>query len=52
MMEPIDPETDLALSVRQSLNETQMQFINRLGVGLLSLKRCEIEGTLPHSEAV
>jgi len=40
------------LAIRKATGETQPEFANRLGVGLRSLKRYELEDTLPRSMAV
>ena len=45
-------EKGFVLSVREAVGETQEVFAERLGVGLRSLKRYEIEGTLPQGKAV
>lgn len=38
--------------IREKLGDTQPKFAKRLGVGLRSLKRYELEGVLPRSVAV
>jgi DNA-binding transcriptional regulator YiaG len=39
-------------NVRQAVGETQVVFAERIGVGIASLKRYELNGTMPTSKAV
>jgi DNA-binding transcriptional regulator YiaG len=53
MTEIAPPETKNEVrQIREKLGDTQPKFAKRLGVGLRSLKRYELEGALPRNVAV
>jgi DNA-binding transcriptional regulator YiaG len=45
-------EENAIRQIREKLGDTQPKFAKRLGVGLRSLKRYELEGALPRNVAV
>ncbi|MBW3636359.1 MAG: helix-turn-helix domain-containing protein [Armatimonadetes bacterium] len=52
MIVGMKPKESFVFAVRQAVGETQEVFADRLGVSARSVKRYELENTLPASKAV